>query len=190
MGGRREEEKFGKEVKKIWNYLTEGWFGYIFYAILGIMLALILNQTLAFALSTDLPIVAVVTSSMQHDDKQLIEINHYRWLEEKFGYNRSYIDSWPLPNGFSVGDLPIIKGAEDYEVGDIIVYSIPQQSVPIIHRIVRKNPDGTYMTKGDRNPDMLPFEYSVKKEQIHGKVIFVIPKLGLLRVAISRIFGV
>lgn len=193
VGHRKEEEKFKTEIRKvksIWKNLTEGWFGYIFYAILGIVLALILNQTLAFALSTDLPIVAVVTSSMQHDDPNVIEINHYKWLEEKFGYNRSYIDSWPLPNGFSVGDLPIVQGAEEYEVGDVIVYSIPEQSVPIIHRIIRKNPDGSFMTKGDRNPDLLSFEYSVKKEQIHGKVIFVIPKLGYFRVAISKIFGV
>ncbi len=180
----------GLKIKKVWKKLTEGWFGYLFYAILGIILALILNQTLAFALSTDLPVVAVVTSSMQHDDPNIIEINHYKYLEEKFGYNRSYIASWPLPNGFSVGDLPIVQGSEEYKVGDVIVYSIPDQAIPIIHRIVRINPDGTYMTKGDRNPDMLSFEYRVRKEQIHGKVIFVIPKLGYLRVAIARIFGV
>jgi len=194
MGGHRKEEEAWKreikEFKRNWKKLTEGWFGYVFYAILGVVLALIVNQSLAFALSTDLPVVAVVTSSMQHDDPKVIEMNHYRWLEKKFGYNRSYIDSWPLPNGFSVGDLPVVQGADDYEVGDVIVYSIPGQKVPIIHRIIKKNPDGTFMTKGDRNPDMLSFEYRVKKEQIHGKVIFVIPKLGYLRVAISRIFGV
>lgn len=167
--------------------LTEGWFGYIFYAILGVIIAFLVNQTLGFALTTDLPVVAVVTSSMQHDDST--EINHYQWLEKKFGYNRSYIDSWSIANGFSVGDMPIVQGSSDYNIGDVIVYSVPGQGVPVIHRIVKINPDGTFQTKGDHNPQQLPFEFNVKKEQIHGKVIVVVPKLGYFKVIVSRLLG-
>lgn len=167
--------------------LTEGWFGYIFYALLGVIIAFLVNQALAFALTTDLPVVAVVTSSMQHDETT--EINHYQWLEKKFGYNRSYIDSWPIANGFLVGDMPIVQGSSEYKVGDVIVYSIPGQRVPVIHRIIKINPDGSYQTKGDHNPSQLPFEFSIKKEQVHGKVIFVVPKLGYFKVIVSRLLG-
>lgn len=167
--------------------ITEGPMGYIIYAALGIFIAFLVNQTLAFALSTDLPVVAVVTSSMTHDAST--EINHYQWLQKNLGYNRSYIDSWPTANGFLIGDMPIVQGIPEYSVGDVVVYSIPGQRVPVIHRIVKMNADGTFQTKGDHNPQQLPFEFSVKKEWIHGKVIFVVPKLGYFKVMVSRLFG-
>lgn len=202
-------EKFEKNLKKPsryktgWDRLTSGWFGYVVYAALGIFIAFLMNQGLAFALSTDLPVVAVVSNSMEHDSST--QLNHYQWLESNMGYNKSFIDSWPVKGGFFVGDLPIVEGQSagvsqyfikipqnkklSYNVGDVIVYSIPNQNVPIIHRIVKINSDGSYMTKGDHNPQLLPFEYSVKPEQVHGKVIFIIPKLGYFKVIVSRITG-
>jgi hypothetical protein len=45
------------------------------------------------------------------------------------------------------------------------------------------------MTKGDHNSGLLPFETSVKKEQIKGRVIFIIPKLGYFKVIFHWIFG-
>jgi hypothetical protein len=190
-----EPEEFKKNLrkayhgyKKYWNKLTSGLFGYVVYAALGIFLAFLLNQALAFALSTDLPVVAVVSNSMQHDSST--EVNHYQWLEKNMGYNRSYIDSWPIKDGFFVGDLPIVQNRQkDYKVGDVIVYSVPNQNVPIIHRIIKINPDGSYMTKGDHNPQLLPFEYSVKPQQIHGRVIFIIPKLGYFKVIVTKLIG-
>jgi len=184
---KKVEESWRRKEKSIWKKVTEGWFGYIFYALLGIVIAFFLNMSLGLALNTDLPVVAVVTSSMVHDDST--EINHYQWLEKNFGYTREYIDSWPIPNGFSAGDLPIIQGSDEYHIGDVIVYSVPGQKTPIIHRIVKINPDGTYVTKGDHNPGLLPFEHSVRKEWIHGKVIFIIPKLGYFKVVISKLLG-
>ncbi len=167
--------------------ITDGPMGYVIYAALGIFIAFLLNQTLAFALSTDLPVVAVVTSSMEHDAST--EANHYQWLQKNMGYNRSYVDSWPIANGFFVGDMPIVQGSAEYGVGDVIVYSVPGQNIPIIHRIIKINEDGTFQTKGDHNPQQLPFEFSIKKELVHGRVVFVVPKLGYFKVMVSRLFG-
>jgi hypothetical protein len=160
---------------------------YIPYILGGAFAALALKFVLGLILTTDYPAVSVLTSSMLHDEN--VEINHYKWLEEHMGYNKSYIDSWPIKNGFDVGDLPIIQGSDEYRIGDVIVYEVPGQSIPIIHRIIKINPDGTYMTKGDHNPDLLPFESSVKKEQIKGKIIFIIPKLGYFKVIFHWLFG-
>jgi signal peptidase I len=179
-----------RTFKQKFDKLTEGWFGYVVYAALGIIIAFLVNQALAFGLSTDKPVVAVVSGSMVHDSST--EVNHYQWLENNMGYSKSEINSWPIKDGFLVGDLPIIQGSngnQNYKVGDVIVYSIPGQSIPIIHRIIKVNPDGSYMTKGDHNPTLLPFETSVKPEQVHGKVIFIIPKLGYFKVAVSRLTG-
>jgi len=189
MAGHEEEFK-EKSIKQKFDKLTEGWFGYVVYAVLGIIIAFLVNQTLAYGLSTDLPVVAVVSSSMEHDSSTAV--NHYQWLEKNMGYTKEQIDSWPIKDGFLVGDLPIIQGAngnQNYKIGDVIVYSIPGQSVPIIHRVIKINSDGSYMTKGDHNPTLLPFETSVKPEQVHGKVIFIIPKLGYFKVIVSKLTG-
>jgi len=174
-------------LKQKFDKMTDGPLGYVIYAALGIMIAFLLNQGLAYALDTDLPVVAVISSSMTHDNTTPIVF--YQWLENNMGYNESYINSWPVHNGFVIGDLPIIQGEPKYNVGDVIVYSIPDQKVPIIHRIIKINPDGTYMTKGDHNPTLLPFEGVVMPQQIHGKVIFIIPKLGYFKVIMTQIAG-
>jgi signal peptidase I len=189
---KKKEEIFTKNKKKetLWqrfDKLTEGWFGYVFYALLGVVIAFLLNQCLAFALATDYPVVAVVSDSMTHDSTT--EAAHYQWLQNNLNYNRSYINSWPVKDGFLKGDMPIVEGSAAYYVGDVIVYSTPNQAVPIIHRIIKINPDGTFTTKGDHNSMLLPFEKSVKPSQVHGKVIFIIPKLGYFKVAVSNLLG-
>ena len=130
----------------------------IAYTILGIVIAFLINQTLAFALSTDMPIVAVESNSM-------------------------------VPT-FYRGDILIIQGVrspEDYanflNVGDIIVFSPEGHEVPVVHRIIKINPDGTYQTMGDANNNrQLPFEKRIRPEQIHGKMIFRIPYLGWVKI--------
>jgi len=190
MAGHEEKFTEKRTLRQKFDKLTEGWFGYVVYAALGILIAFLVNQVLAYGLSTNLPVVAVVSGSMVHDSST--PANHYQWLENNMGYSRSEIDSWPIKDGFLIGDLPIIQGSngnQNYKVGDVIVYSIPGQSIPIIHRIIKINSDGSYMTKGDHNPTLLPFESSVKPEQVHGKVIFIIPKLGYFKVIASEIWG-
>ena len=166
--------------------LTDTWWG---NALLGIVFAAIFYfLILRLLLGTDLPMVAVVSNSMKHEST--IQSTHYKWLEEKLGYNETYINSWPVRNGFSIGDMPIIRGVEEYKVGDVIVYSVPGFSAPIIHRIIKINEDGSYQTKGDNNNGQnTRYELSVAKQQIHGKVIFVIPKLGYLKVMLNKLVG-
>jgi signal peptidase len=181
----REEESMKSSGKK--KKITDGPMGYVIYAALGIFIAFLVNQGLAVALSTDLPVVAVVSGSMVHDST--ITESHYLWLQDNMGYNRTYVESWPVKDGFNVGDMPIIQGVKDYKVGDVIVYSTPGQSAPIIHRIIKVNPDGTFQTKGDHNPQQLPFEFKIQKSWIHGKVIFVVPKVGYFKVLVSKLTG-
>lgn len=173
---------------KLPKKLTTGWTGNLFYALLGILFAVIFYYgILATALSTNTPVVAVVSNSMKHDSS--VENDYYKWLENR-GYTREEVSSWPISGGFVVGDMPIVKGSESYKVGDVIVYSVPGLKSPIIHRIIKINEDGTYQTKGDNNPTQAPYEYNVSKEQINGKVVFIIPKLGYFKVLINKIFGI
>ncbi|MBI4020143.1 MAG: signal peptidase I [Candidatus Aenigmarchaeota archaeon] len=128
--------------------------GTALYVLLGIVLALTITQGLALALSTDLPIVAVESNSM-------------------------------VPT-FQKGDILVLQGvaAEELKIGDIIVFSPAGQAIPVVHRIIAKNGDGSFQTQGDANPTQLAFERLIKPEQIHGRVVLIAPYLGWVKIGI------
>ncbi len=187
-------------MKIIPKILANTWWGNI---LLGFLAAVVFYYViLANVLSSDTPVVAVVSGSMEHKNP---EVTYYEWLEKNLGYNRTYIESWSISDGFFVGDMPVVSGGapltgffgfggnesgEKYNVGDVIVYSVKGINAPIIHRIIKINDDGTYQTKGDNNSGQLNYEFSVKPEQIKGKVIFIIPKIGYFKVLTNRLLGV
>jgi len=183
---RPKAESGGRAASLAGKIRSSGVFSTLFYVFLGIGMALVVKQGLAFGLTTDMPVVAVVSASMQHDHASQ---THYQWLRDNLGYDGAYVDSWPMPTGFLIGDMPIVQGGGSYAVGDVIVYSVPGSDVPIIHRIVKINADGTYQTKGDNNLHQLPYEFSVSEDQIHGRVVALIPKLGYFKVFTTRVFG-
>jgi signal peptidase I len=125
------------------------------YIILGIAVAYGINVGLSVILGSDMPVVAVESNSM-------------------------------VPT-FSRGDILILRGAvaSDLKIGDIIVYSPDSRSVPIVHRIIAINDDGTFQTKGDANSGQLPFEKRILPNQIHGMVLVVVPYAGWIKIAVT-----
>lgn len=130
--------------------------GSVLYIILGVILAFGINQGLALALSTDIPVVAVESNSM-------------------------------IPT-FYRGDILVLRGTniEDLIIGDIIVFSPDSQETPVVHRVVKINDDDSVQTKGDANIGQLPFETRIREEQIHGKIITIIPYLGWVKIGITE----
>jgi len=126
----------------------------VFYVIAGVVLAWVLNQGLAYALSTDMPVVAVESNSM-------------------------------IPV-FYKGDILVLNGADpsQLKIGDVIVFSVPGRDVPVVHRIVKINTDGSFQTKGDNNPGQLSFEQYVSRSNVHGKVFLIIPYLGWVKIGV------
>ncbi|MBN1896592.1 MAG: signal peptidase I [Candidatus Aenigmarchaeota archaeon] len=126
------------------------------YIVLGVVLAFMINQGMAYGLTTDMPVVAVESNSM-------------------------------IPV-FYKGDILVLKGVptEQLDVGDIVVYSVEGRSVPIVHRIVKINPDDSFQTKGDANNGQLNFEYYVSPQSIHGKVVLIIPYLGWVKIGVTE----
>ncbi|MCX8179695.1 MAG: signal peptidase I [Candidatus Aenigmarchaeota archaeon] len=143
------------------------------FFITAILIVLLVNYGLGLLLKTDLPLVAVISESMTHD--QTTEIVHYKFLETEYGYSKDFVESWPIKNGFRKGDVLVIKGVEreKLKVGDVIVFDIEEQKIPIVHRIIKIDGE-KIITKGDHNPVADPWEV----KRIHGKVIFIIPFLG------------
>jgi signal peptidase I len=88
---------------------------------------------------------------------------------------------------FYKGDILIISGQKNYEVGDVIVFSPTSSSTPIVHRVIKVNNDNTLQTMGDANNGMqLPFEKSITYDQIHGKMILKIPYLGWVKIGLME----
>ncbi len=189
-------------ARKVWKRMNEGVVGYIFYIVLGMAAAIVVTSFLGLALDTSVPLVAVLSGSMDHgiNDEQgndrypcAKNVGDYResfeswwtlcdFTYKEFGITEQQFAGFPFKDGFKKGDIPVIQNDAKFEVGDIIVYNILPQKIPIIHRIVKINGDGTYQTKGDHNSGQNSYEKSVQVSQIRGKVIFVIPYLGYLRV--------
>jgi signal peptidase len=79
-----------------------------------------------------------------------------------------------------VGSVVVIKPAnpETLKVGDIICFKTEAEyPKTVTHRIIGITSQG-FITKGDANED--PDQWIVKKENVIGKVIAVIPFLGYL----------
>ena len=88
----------------------------------------------------------------------------------------------------NIDDAIFVKREDDskYKVGDIISFSSTDSNykgLTITHRIVEKinngDSDYLYTTKGDNN--LIEDESSVMADDIYGKVLFVIPKIGLIQ---------
>ena len=127
------------------------------YVVFGVVLAFGINSALALALSTDMPVVAVESNSM-------------------------------VPT-FSRGDILVLQGvpSEQLMIGDIIVFSPAPGTTPIVHRIIKLNPDGTFQTKGDANTGQLPFEKSISPDEIHGREIAIVPFLGWVKIGMNEV---
>jgi signal peptidase I len=81
------------------------------------------------------------------------------------------------------------------KVGDIIVFNSPGSLIPneqhetIVHRIVHISTgiEGRVITtKGDANDGSIPYiDYPLREQNYVGKVVYVIPKLGLVTKMLS-----
>jgi signal peptidase I len=89
-----------------------------------------------------------------------------------------------MPGGFSKGDLIIIVGKKNIEIGDIIIFEA-ESRYPIIHRVVGINP---IQTKGDHNPAQLQKELNIEENKIIGTAIAKVPYIGWLKLFLFEIF--
>ena len=104
--------------------------------------------------------------------------------------------SGSMEPGFKRGDLMflhLVNGVNDFETGDIIVYTLPGKQIPIIHRLIefRIDDEGriVLLTKGDNNPvddrGLYDGPLFLEPEQIMGKAYFHIPYLGMATIMLT-----
>lgn len=89
-----------------------------------------------------------------------------------FGYAAAVVLSGSMEPAIHVNDMVVIHREAAYEPQDVILYGGGQSMVT--HRIVELK-DGVYITRGDSNNTNDP---AVLPEQVVGRVVLVIPKIG------------
>lgn len=92
-----------------------------------------------------------------------------------FGYSGAVVVSGSMSGAIEINDMVICHREKSYAPGDVITFE--SGSSVVTHRIVAQTEDG-FVTKGDANntADLEP----VLPEQVIGRVVLVIPKIGKL----------
>lgn len=96
-----------------------------------------------------------------------------------FGYTFFEVISGSMSPTINVYDLVIVKIGNNVENDDIITFE--NNGIYVTHRIINYVSDEEILTKGDANNAL---DRSIKKDEILGKVVRVIPKFGLIRVVL------
>jgi signal peptidase I len=152
-------------------------------ALAFVLIKFIIYPGLGLIMGTSLPVVAVVSESMDHSYIKGAVIQEgfcteqYRlcssvsptrpsvkgfdgfWDVCKDWYlehniSKSNFEDFPFKNGFSKGDIIVLVGKKPSDIEvGDVIVFQAQKSYPIIHRVVAAN--GFFQTKGDHNPSQI-----------------------------------
>ncbi len=184
--------------KKIWHFIwkEDSPLSWIINIILAfVIVKFLIFPGLGFILNTSHPVVAVVSSSMEHNGNFDDWWGSYgNWYKEN-GFKKEDVKNWIFSNGFNKGDIIILKGAniENIKNGDVIVFKKGSRA-PIIHRVVKiytENNTKYITTKGDNgatNPAPRSDETKISNDEIIGKAAFRIPFLGWIKIIFVSLF--
>ena len=178
------------KLKKAWNFIWHS--NSIWSWIINIILAYLIVKFLIYPglgliLGTTHPVVAVVSNSMQHDQ------GFEEWWNENKEWYLSHnikeedFKNFAMKDGFSKGDIIVLKSAKDISIGDIIVFE-GNSNNPIIHRATSLEP---LQTKGDNNPNQFPSlgETNINRGEVIGKAVFKIPLLGWVKIGFTNLIN-
>lgn len=105
-----------------------------------------------------------------------------------FPIRPAVIYSGSMRPSIEVGDIVIVaqKNPSLLQVGDVISYRVKDSPIPTVHRLITIEGDGSYqafITKGDDNNHL---DQPIKPEQVMGKVVLKIPRVGWASIAIRK----
>lgn len=182
--------------KKIWYFLWESnsiWSWIVDLILIFLIVKFIIFPVFGLILATPLPFVIIESGSMHHEGSFDSWFSmHGSWYLEN-NITLQEIKGWPWQNGLDKGDIVIVKGLKDYRYkeGDVIIFKISEQRTPIIHRVIDirdEDNETIFSTKGDHNDGQWPYELAIEKEQILGKAIIRVPKIGWVKLAFVELF--
>lgn len=188
--------KFRKALKKIWYFIWEDnsiWSWIVNIILAFIIVYFVIYPGLGLLFGTPLPVVAVVSGSMEHEGLGFYEFYQKQAsFYEKNNIKMEDFGKFPFRNGFNKGDIMVVFKAdsEKIKIGDVVVYQANQKE-PIIHRVIRINEEDStkyYTTKGDRVLIVQNFEEKINEKDLLGRAVLRIPYLGWVKIAFTSMF--
>ncbi|MFH1649684.1 MAG: signal peptidase I [Candidatus Woesearchaeota archaeon] len=196
---KKPDSWYGKAWFFIWHD-NSIWSWIVNIILAFVLIKFILYPGLGLIMGTPLPVVAVVSESMEHrgsfDDWwhspavcDSGACTQQEWYLER-NLNEADFKTFPFDSGFNKGDIMILIGKkpDKIKVGDVIVYA-SGKDYPIIHRVVRTwTEEGIlyYETKGDHNErqiqDLTLNEKLVRQDKVFGVAVIRIPWLGWVKI--------
>lgn len=193
-------KKIRTVLRKIWFFIWEDnsiWSWLINIVLAFLIIKFLVYPGLGLILGTSHPIVAVVSSSMEHpeasfDDWWIRECPDAKQkdLYSKSGISKSMFLGFDYRNGFNKGDIMLLRSAKNVDIGDIIVFTTSARPEPIIHRVVEVRESSnelSYKTKGDNNCGSADFENNVSSDSVIGKSLIRIPLLGWIKIGFVEV---
>jgi signal peptidase len=198
--------KLKKAWKKTWYFIWEddswaSWFVNIILAF--VLIKFIVYPVLGLVLATSHPIVAVVSSSMEHDNsfddwwQSNANCDGNPCTQEKYytglGISKDEFKGFRFTNGFNKGDIMLLYGTkpEKIKTGDVIVFAANRPD-PVIHRVIKtgkENGDYHFTTKGDHNSASFFFESYIPEGNYIGRAVLRIPLLGYIKIGFVKLLG-
>lgn len=96
-----------------------------------------------------------------------------------FGFTFFEVATGSMKDTIQIGDGVLVEITKDVKENDIIVYK--EEENFITHRLVEINENGELITKGDANNAK---DQPIKIDKVLGKVVYILPKIGILKKAI------
>jgi len=104
-------------------------------------------------------------------------------------YKSLVVQSGSMENTIMTGDIILIKPQLQYNKNDVVTFKEADERI-VTHRIVAVNNEGDntiFITKGDANRSI--DNDTITEDQILGKVVFVVPKIGFMVAFAKSLFG-
>ena len=190
---KRHKEPFKGKMGKVYHFIFHDdsiWSWIVNIILAFILVKFVIYPVLAFVLGSSLPLVAVISGSMEHDGLDFDDwwAENGEWYESN-DISKEEFESYKFINGFDKGDVMVLGRWDDAEPGDTLVYFSGSHSYPIIHRVIYINEEeNTYQFKGDNNDG--PDPSLVDEEQMLGKALLRIPKIGWIKIWFTEFTGI
>lgn len=139
----------------------------------------ICKKVLSFTLNFFIVVTSVLLFFNIFFDIQTTLLN--RSYKSFFGYSIFEIQTGSMEDTIYMGDWILIKNTKDVDLNDIVTFE--ENGNFITHRVIQKYGD-YYITKGDANNRE---DNPILQEQVVGKVVKVLPRLGLIRAVLLNV---
>ena len=189
-----------RNIKDFWKWLWNSdspWSWVVFFILAFILIRVVFFSLASFATGSTLPFVVIESCSMNHPgffgDFENWWKDYGSWYEEN-NITKKQFQEFKYNRGMKMGDIIVVSKRGGINLGDVIIFQTNKEAIskrPIIHRAINLE---SLSTKGDYNSRQLTLanngidETGISQEQVIGKAVFKIPRLGWVKLIFVKIY--